>query len=73
MSDEYGVYGAIRKKLSSQNALLTLLHVALHCPRARLTSVHLSLHCTPSNNLGENFSDLAGGREDLYFWRGITW
>jgi hypothetical protein len=31
---------------------------------------------TPSNDLGENISDIVGGREDLSFWHGMastTW
>jgi hypothetical protein len=28
---------------------------------------------TPSNDLGENISDLLGGRENLSFCHGMTW
>jgi hypothetical protein len=57
--------------LSLQNALVTLLYVALHCPYARPTSFHLSLS-TPSNDLGDNISDIVDSREHLAFWHDIN-
>jgi hypothetical protein len=76
--------GAIRKKLSLQNALATFIghDLALSaCTTKLLSSLSLSLsfslhsipfHSTPSNDLGENISDIAGGREHLSFWLGIN-
>jgi hypothetical protein len=67
-----GGCGAISKKLSSQNALVTLLLLALHCAHPRPTSFHLSRYSTPSNDLGENIADIVGGCEYLSFWHGMT-
>jgi hypothetical protein len=46
--------------------LSLVLYVDLHCPHARPTFYHLS-PLTPSNDLGENISDIVGGREHLSF------
>jgi hypothetical protein len=54
-----------RIAISSQNALVTLLHTALRCPHASRT--FFTLLSTLSNDLDENISDIVGGREHLSF------
>jgi hypothetical protein len=63
---------------SHPKTLLSLaLYAALHCPHARPASFHLApLHAEQRTDLGENISDMVGGREHLAFGYGMaqtTW
>jgi hypothetical protein len=49
-----------------------LLDVALHSPYARSAFFHLTLYAEQRNYLGENISNIVGGREDLSCWHGIN-
>jgi hypothetical protein len=67
-SGEYGECGTIRKKLSSQNVLATFAERTLALSACTTNLFHVSFHSTPSTNLTENISDIAGGHEHLSFW-----
>jgi len=71
---EWSGCGAIHQKVSLQNALVTfaVCGLALSGCMANLLSPLFSFHAEQRNNLGENISDIVGGREHLSFWRGIN-
>jgi hypothetical protein len=56
-------------KKSSQKALITFAGCGLAL--SACTTNLLSPLSTPSNDLGENISDIIGDREHLSFWLGI--
>jgi hypothetical protein len=73
-SSESGGWGgcdAIRKKLSSQNALVTFVICGLALSACMHDQRPFTCLSTPSNDLGENISDIVGGREHLSFWHGM--
>jgi hypothetical protein len=52
--------------------LSLLLYLALDSPQAPPASLDFSPHAEQRNDLGENISDIAGGRENPCFWHGIN-